>query len=188
MDAAQRVRSVAESTWTMTAGSSSTTAAVQISRSPAARKAWHGIYDRLSSAKPGLVGKILSRAEAQVMRLACLYAVLDGALEVDAAHLLAAVAVWEYCDASARLVFGNCVADPDVEKLLTALKAAPDGLTRKQISHDVFKRNKKASELAMLLSELLTEGMIYRTLESSGGGRKPRAYHCGTDPKNEVTT
>ena len=144
MDAVQRVRGAVGSDWTMTVGNSPTTA-TRITRTPAAKKAWHAVYDELSSAKPGLVGKILSRAEAQVMRIACLYAVLDGELEVDAVHLFAALALWEYCDASARLVFGNGGADPDVEKLVEALKASPDGLTRSQINVDVFGKHKRCA-------------------------------------------
>ena len=49
----------------------------EISRDPEARALWAEVYPELSSGKPGLLGAMIARAEAQAMRLACLYAVLD---------------------------------------------------------------------------------------------------------------
>ena len=62
------------------------------------REAWGGIYHDLSADRPGLAGTLLGRAEAQVMRLAGLYAVLDGLGEVATVHLKAALALWEYAE------------------------------------------------------------------------------------------
>ena len=168
--------------WTMTVGNSPTTA-TRITRTPALKKAWHAVYDELSSAKPGLVGKILSRAEAQVMRIACLYAVLDGELEVDAVHLFAALALWEYCDASARLVFGNGGADPDVEKLVEALKAPPDGLTRSQINVDVFGKHKRAARAGHAAFRVAHRGCHSSHLEYNATGRKAERYRFGKGTK-----
>jgi hypothetical protein len=42
----------------------------------AARRLWRVRYSKLSEGKPGLLGAVTSRAEAQVVRLALLYAVL----------------------------------------------------------------------------------------------------------------
>src|SRR5262249_10290624 len=66
-----------------------------------ARKLWHGVYPKLSEGQPGLLGAITARAEAQVIRLALIYALLDKSADIDIAHLQAALAVWEYCEASA---------------------------------------------------------------------------------------
>jgi hypothetical protein len=49
----------------------------QIEFSPEARDAWTTIYPELSEGAPGLLGAILSRAEAQVLRVALVYAALD---------------------------------------------------------------------------------------------------------------
>lgn len=41
------------------------------------RALWQAIYHDLSEGKPGLLGAVLSRAEAQVLRLSVFYALLD---------------------------------------------------------------------------------------------------------------
>jgi hypothetical protein len=43
-----------------------------------AREVWEHAYETLSHGKPGLLGAVLGRAEAQTVRLALLYALLDG--------------------------------------------------------------------------------------------------------------
>ncbi len=151
----------------------------RMTRDTRASKAWHAIYEELSSGRPGLVGKILSRAEAQVMRAACLYALLDMADQVRILHLEAAVAAWEFNEASTRLIFGEGMGDPDAEKLLKGLKENPQGLTRSQINADIFKRNKKASELGALLSDMLTQGLIHRKTDQSTGGRAAERWYFG---------
>src|SRR5262249_32262647 len=74
----------------------------EIRRGDKARAIWREVYPDLSEGKPGLFGSITSRAEAQTMRLACVYALLDASSVVSAEHLLAALAVWQYCEDSAR--------------------------------------------------------------------------------------
>jgi hypothetical protein len=46
----------------------------EITRDADAKAIWHREYKRLSEGKPGLAGALLARAEAQTMRLACVYA------------------------------------------------------------------------------------------------------------------
>ncbi len=63
-------------------------------RDPEAKAIWAGIYQSLSEGKPGLLGAVLTRAVAQVMRLATIYALLDSSDVIRAEHLKAALAVW----------------------------------------------------------------------------------------------
>jgi hypothetical protein len=51
----------------------------------AADQLWSQVYADLSKGKPGLLGAITARAEAEVTRLACLYAALDQSLLVPRA-------------------------------------------------------------------------------------------------------
>jgi hypothetical protein len=90
----------------------------QLRRDEDARELWHSVYPDLSEGKGGLVGAVTSRAEAQVMRIACLYALLDGLREVRREHLLAGLAVWKYCEASARYIFGDALGDPLADTVL----------------------------------------------------------------------
>ncbi|MBK6426816.1 MAG: DUF3987 domain-containing protein [Blastocatellia bacterium] len=66
---------------------------------------WCREYPDLSAGEPGLLGAITGRAEAQTIRLALLYALLDGAGEIRLPHLSAALALWRYCHDSVRCIF-----------------------------------------------------------------------------------
>jgi hypothetical protein len=106
----------------------------------AARSKWSAVYTELSAAKPGLLGAVIARAEAQTVRLALIYALLDGAAKIDLPHLEAALAVWDYCELSAVHIFGDAIGDPVADEILRALQAAPDGLTRTAIN-ELFGRH-----------------------------------------------
>ena len=88
-----------------------------------ARALWATIYPALSEGEPGLLGAVLARAEAHVLRLSVLYAVLDRAAAIQPDHLRAALAIWDYSEASARRIFGErlglCMADVILANLRT---------------------------------------------------------------------
>src|SRR5439155_3013788 len=89
----------------------------EIRRDLDAEALWSCIYLRLSEGRPGLLGAILARAEAHVMRLACLYALLDKKDHIAPVHLRAALAVWSYAEASARRIFGHRLGDPVADRI-----------------------------------------------------------------------
>ena len=107
-----------------------------------AMKIWEQLYGQLSSDKTGLIGAALGRAEAQIRRLAVLYAVLDRRENVDAEHLLAACAVWEYCERSAGYIFGADSEEKDEvqEKIMAFLKERGEA-TQTELSVECFKRH-----------------------------------------------
>lgn len=144
----------------------------EVKRDEEARELWHKVYHELSAGKPGLVGAVLSRAEAQVLRLSVLYALLDKSTEVRVKHLTAALAVWEYCERSAVLIFGKRLGDPTADRILGALKnASPAGMTDNDI-HELFGRNKSADERARALNLLESLGLAKAEKEDTGG--RPR--------------
>lgn len=140
----------------------------ELTRDDATRTLWREIYPTLSEGKPGLLGAVTSRAEAQVMRLACLYALQDMSYVVRPEHLTAALALWEYCEASARYIFGQRLGDPIADELLTALRSHADGMTRTEI-RDWFGRNRKAHEIDRGLFLLAKQGLARREDSQSGG-------------------
>jgi hypothetical protein len=141
----------------------------ELKRDEGARAIWLAVYPDLSEGKPGLLGAVISRAEAQVMRLACLYAIQDMSYVVGAEHLTAALAVWEYCEASARYIFGQRLGDPIADELLSALHKHLHGMTRTEI-RDWFGRNRKAHEIDRGLTLLAKQGLA-RKEECQSGGR-----------------
>jgi hypothetical protein len=130
----------------------------RIDMTEAARRIWKTVYGPLSSGQPGLLGAVTGRAEAQVVRLAMIYALLDGQNYIDEVHLKAGLAVWEYCEASAVRIFGNAIGDPVADELMLALKAAgAAGMSRTAI-RDLFGRNKFGDRIGSALALLLTSG------------------------------
>jgi Protein of unknown function (DUF3987)/Primase C terminal 2 (PriCT-2) len=123
-----------------------------------ARAKWAAIYHELSAGKPGLLGAVVARGEAQTVRLALIYALLDGADEIGLPHLEAALAVWEYCEASAIHIFGRAVGDPVADEILRALQqAGADGMNRTAI-RDLLGRNKASDRINIALQLLHTMG------------------------------
>ena len=143
-------------------------AAKELKRDDGARASWQAVYPELSEGKPGLLGAVISRAEAQVMRLACLYALQDMSYVVTTDHLTAALALWEYCEASAKFIFGQRLGDPIADELVTALRKHPNGMTRTEI-RDWFGRNRKAHEIDRGLALLAKQGLARKEELPSGG-------------------
>lgn len=138
--------------------------------SAAAREEWSGIYHDLSADRPGMAGALLGRAEAQVMRLSGLYAVLDGHSIIDLVHLKAALALWQHAEASTRLIFGDSLGDPVADTMLRAIRTNGER-TDSELS-GLFKRHKTASELERAKGALVQSGLAhYVTIETEGRPR-----------------
>ena len=134
---------------------------------------WKAIYAKLSSGRPGLLGALTNRAEAQVIRLAVIYALWDGCPLIGIDHLLAAQAVWDHCEASVKYIFGASLGDPIADTILSALKTAgAGGLTRTEIS-GLFSRNASSGRVSQAVNELseLRLATTRRGAPVVGGGR-----------------
>ena len=139
-----------------------------------ARAMWHLVYAALSDGKPGLLGAVTARGEAHVVRLALTYALLDCADEIRVEHLLAALALWEYCERSAAWIFGTATGDPVSDQIMHALRDAPDGLTRSEVS-GLFGRHQSAERIARALGLLESAGRVEQ-LQEKTGGRTAKRY------------
>ena len=148
-----------------------------LARDEAARALWHAVYPALSAGGPGLSGAVTSRAEAQTMRLALLYALLDGADCIRREHLTAALALWEYVEASARYIFGDSLGDPIADDILRALHAAPDGLTRNDL-RDLFQRHQSSGRVGQALTLLAQHRRAECRMQTDTGGRPAERWHA----------
>ena len=64
---------------------------------------------------------------------------------------------------SAEYVFGNSLGNRTADTLLAELRQVPDaGLSRTEMLHDVFNKNKTAREIADALRLLHDNGLAYR--------------------------
>lgn len=134
-----------------------------------ARALWAEVYPKLSEGEPGLLGAVLARAEAHVLRLSLIYAVLDRSPVIRAEHLHSALAVWDYADASARRIFGDVLGLSVADVILAALRTRGP-MTREEITH-LFHRNKKATEIDPALGLLLEQGKVKRSSRPPEGGK-----------------
>ena len=146
-----------------------------VRRDTDARALWLDRYPDLSEGKPGLLGAMTSRAEAHVMRLATIYAVLDLRDQIHARHLQAALELWRYAEASARFIFGDALGDPTADELLTAIRQQPRGMTRTEI-RDYFGRNQSSREIGRALAKLSEHGLATMTTVKDGGGRPAECW------------
>lgn len=154
----------------------------EMPRDGEARALWRKVYRKLSSGRPGLLGAMTGRAEAQVTRLSCLYALADKSLVVRVEHLQAALEVWRYCFESARRLFGDATGDGAADHLLQALKeAGPEGLTQTKINHQVFQKNRSAADLKALLGRLEAQALIWSMADDSSPTR-PTTRWFALDP------
>lgn len=147
-----------------------------------ARPIWARVYPDLSEGHPGLFGAVTGRAEAQTVRLALIYVLLDESDAIDADHLLAALAVWQYCEDSARVVFGDSLGDPVADEILRALRPRGDGgMTRTEISH-LFKRHQSADRIGAAL-DLLRRRRLAACDMSDTGGRPVEVWRIANAKK-----
>jgi len=114
---------------------------------------WDAVYEPLSNGKPGLFGAAIARAEAHVRRLAAIEAVLDSRDAVTPDHLLAAIAIWQYCEQSAYCIFGDQLGDPDADTLLRALADHDGAMSQTEVS-SLFGRHRTAQQLEALRQRL----------------------------------
>jgi hypothetical protein len=141
----------------------------QLHLHPDTRALWHDAYARLSQPQPSIAGAVTARAEAHTIRLALIYALINGAAEIAPAHLTAALALSDYAARSAAWALADSSGHPLTEQIHAALKDRhPAGLTRTEI-HDLLHRNHPAAELRQALATLADTGKATRrTIQTSG--------------------
>ncbi len=109
------------------------------------------------------------------MRLACLYALMDCSSIARPEHLKAAMALWDYSEKSARVIFGNKTGDRIVDKVKAVLRESGQ-LTLTAISN-LFGRNLHKDELERIIETLLRWGMATVGEEEDREGRPVTVIH-----------
>ena len=141
-----------------------------------AKRNWERVYPKLSEGQPGLYGAVTGRAEAQVIRLALIYTLLDRKNTISIEHLRAALAIWDYADESARYIFGDATGDPVQDTILSSLKSEPKGLSRTDISR-LFKGHQKSDCITRALDQLKKLGRVDKEKVKSEG-RDAEIWKC----------
>ena len=156
----------------------------QVAWSASALEHWDDLYPELTGEREGAWGYATGRAEAQVPRLALIYALLDQQAVIQPEHLDAAYALWRYCDASARYLFAETAADLIGNKILDALREAGGVMTQTAL-HALFARNLPADKLAAALMLLQEHGRITSETRKTGG-RPSVTWRLNTNEKRRI--
>ena len=139
-----------------------------------ALKLWEAEYPRLTMDYTGAAGSVVNRSEVHVVRLALIYALAAGHSEIKEVDLRAALALVKYSQESAFLIFKGCQGDKRKEKLLQALRDAPNNkMTLSEINSIVFSRNVKSEEISKLLNELESSKLLtIKSVKTTGAPKK----------------
>ena len=105
---------------------------------------WDAEYRRLEQERQGNYGKATARLSVHALKVAMLYAALDGENAIGLRHLRSALAFIAHADRTALDLFGtgSPVAvgeEPSHAKLLSHARTQKDGI-RKTDAHNLFKR------------------------------------------------
>jgi hypothetical protein len=142
-------------------------------RTPNAEERWRQIYIAMANEhQSGLVDAVTARAEAQMLRLSIVYAVLDGSRKIEEDHVNAALAVWAFCRDSASMIFGEHVGYPLAAHLFKAIRdAGPTGLARGDM-HAHLGRHAMSADIAAALEHLRREGKVIQEKVPTAGRTK----------------
>jgi len=140
---------------------------------------WRGeLYDEFTEADDEELAwaEFTRRAAPYCLRIAGLYAVLDGRGLIGKADLTAAAALVRYSAASARYVLGDLLRDPRMDRLTREITAAGEtGLTRTEVSA-LFGHHVTAAALGEMLRQLTGDDGGYEVIEVQSGGRPAQKY------------
>jgi hypothetical protein len=146
----------------------------RVRRSPAANRLWESVYHELTTpVGTDLLAAVLSRGEAQTLRLSLLMALVAKRATIEADDLAAALDLWRYAAASARVVFGQ-VHDPLFERIVAAVQEHP-GMTRTQLYRRIG-RTVGADALVAALARVRSAGACSCVKEQTGGRPAERWY------------
>lgn len=140
----------------------------EMQRNAEASERWREVYGSLTQCGPDIFGAITSRAAPLVVRLSCIYALLDRSDTIRLEHLDAALAVWAYCDASARWIFGEAEKNPLASAIHALLTDHPTGQTRTQITKS-FKNHQSKEQVGQALDQLSAQRLITREQVATNG-------------------
>jgi hypothetical protein len=150
-----------------------------------ASEIWSANYERLETSRTGYIAKITQRASPYVLRLSLIFAVLDESPVIEAAHLNAALAVWQYSEDSARFIFGNKLDNPIAERILTAMRETAESKLERTEIRDLFNRHANKAQIDAALQYLLEANLVKLEKTTTGGRSKETWIACDKSDKSD---
>ena len=154
---------------------------------PDAEKHWTTSYKEMSERLDGRChGCVTARAEAHSIRLALIYALLDGASSIEVEHLQAAIALWDYAARSAEWALGDATGVPLAEQVHSHLVDNPGGVALTQL-HELLNNNHTAAELREALKALEQAGRAECRKKKNPKGGRPAEIWTAITPEPAIT-
>lgn len=134
-----------------------------------AQELWEYIYPELSEEHSGITGSLVSRGEAQTIRLSLIYALLDGKDQIEETHLESARAMWSYSRDSTLYIFSHWTNKNSLDqKIMKALEKG--ALTASELSA-ALGRNTPKSQMEPALKRLEAQNRIEISMQQTGPHR-----------------
>ncbi len=114
----------------------------------------------------GITGALLQRDRTHLLRLAMIYAILDGRVCINENHLKAALSVWHYSAQTVRRLFGNMKGSTVAEKIYDFILISGEVSMREIYDH--LSRNVSSSEIQMTILGFEVQGLVRTFMEKSG--------------------
>jgi Protein of unknown function (DUF3987) len=144
---------------------------------------WDAFYKSINATNKGIIGSIIARSDAHVLRLAMIYAVLDASSIILPEHLRAAIAFWRYCERSAMWIFGEKTGNKDADQIFWALQRETKGnMARSEIQLNVFNNHITKQRLDQAFSILVDSELATMELERCKGKRPTERWFPRRDP------
>ena len=159
----------------------------EVNLSSDATKLWLASYPGLTMEFEGVAGSMVNRSEAHAIRLALIYALCAGHLEIEVEDIKAALAIVEYSRKSSFRIFGGVATDKTKQRILAALQGAESHeMTVTEISSRVFSRNLQSDILQKLLSEMEFSKLVMLEKSPTGGAPKTVVKLANVLRTNEI--
>lgn len=159
--------------------------AERVDLSPAAQERWGFLYYRLTADRPDTtLTKTTGRRAPQVLRLAMVYALMDGRNEISVDDLKAAAALEQYSVDSARFIFESQTdkESKELSRLAHFIRTAGvQGRTREEIRSDLYQRHRKAALITRDLKMLANQGAVFEVSEPTDG--RPRMLYVAREAR-----
>jgi hypothetical protein len=143
---------------------------------PKGAEKWDSVYRSLGENEHSnpVVDALLSRSEAQVLRLSLIYALLDGSQGINPRHIAAALALWDYCQASILYIYeDNSTGHPKADRVLEWLREADDRVLNRLLIQRRFHGHVLTKELDEIIGVLSELGLAHEeTIKTAGRSRR----------------
>lgn len=125
-----------------------------------ANAVWNRMYlqiEQENEAISGLAASMTARAAAHVRRLALILCLMDNHDIVETHHLHAAKRIWDYCQDSARYIFGGLTKD---QEMILGWVRRNGPVTVPQITQKLFHKHRKTDWVRSQVNGLILAGRV----------------------------